>query len=433
MLVEDDNNLREIYEARLLAEGYEIVTAKDGEEALALAVKEKPDLIISDVMMPKISGFDMLDILRSTPETKDTKVIMMTALSQAEDKARADKLGADRYLVKSQVTLEDVAKTAHDVIEGVSPVIETIPELTPADAPAVVDPVIAPTAPAAVDPVAPPAEPATTPAATTPELSTDPATTPTPAAVTETAAEPVETPAPEVPATETTPVETPVATEPELTTPEVAEPANPEPAEEPTPATTDETTPTSTNGVEDNLTQTAASEEEAIDAQISSFINGASTDPGTKQVAAPGVEGTEPEVTPATESAPAETPEPATTTEESVAVEPGQETAPAVIAPTTPTSIQVTTPEETSDEPEAPQLSSTGNKRIISPLNDPTVKPDINELIKQEEAATNATVPVTTPAVESVITPGATSGSSVTPAATPTQSGNVVSPGDIAL
>ena len=116
MLVEDDNNLREIYEARLLAEGYEIVSAQDGEEALALAVKEKPDLIIADIMMPKISGFDMLDILRSTPETKDTKVIMMTALSQAEDKARATKLGADRYLVKSQVTLEDVARVAKEVL-----------------------------------------------------------------------------------------------------------------------------------------------------------------------------------------------------------------------------------------------------------------------------------------------------------------------------
>src|SRR5215831_11509136 len=118
MLVEDDNNLREIYEARLLAEGYEIVSAKDGEEALALAVKEKPDLIISDVMMPKISGFDMLDILRSTPETRDTKVIMMTALSQTEDKTRADKLGADRYLVKSQVTLEDIVKSASELLGG---------------------------------------------------------------------------------------------------------------------------------------------------------------------------------------------------------------------------------------------------------------------------------------------------------------------------
>ena len=117
MLVEDDNNLREIYEARLLAEGYEIVSAEDGEQALAMAVKEKPDLIISDIMMPKISGFDMLDILRSTPETKHTKIIMMTALSQAEDKERADKLGADKYLVKSQVTLEDVAKVTKEVLQ----------------------------------------------------------------------------------------------------------------------------------------------------------------------------------------------------------------------------------------------------------------------------------------------------------------------------
>ncbi|MDQ3064838.1 MAG: response regulator [bacterium] len=117
MLVEDDNNLREIYEARLLAEGYEIVSAHDGEEALALAIKEKPDLIISDIMMPKISGFDMLDILRGTPEIKNTKVIMMTALSQAEDQTRASNLGADRYLVKSQVTLEDVARVAKEVLD----------------------------------------------------------------------------------------------------------------------------------------------------------------------------------------------------------------------------------------------------------------------------------------------------------------------------
>ena len=84
MLVEDDNSLREIYSIRLTAEGYTIVSAGDGEEALAVAVRERPDLVISDVMMPKISGFDMLDILRSTPETKDIKVIMMTARARRE-------------------------------------------------------------------------------------------------------------------------------------------------------------------------------------------------------------------------------------------------------------------------------------------------------------------------------------------------------------
>ena len=116
MLVEDDKSLREIYSIRLVAEGYNIVSAGDGEEGLALAVQEKPDLIIADVMMPKISGFDMLDILRSTPETKDVKVIMMTALSSEDQRQRGESLGADHYLVKSQVGIEDVINTVHQLL-----------------------------------------------------------------------------------------------------------------------------------------------------------------------------------------------------------------------------------------------------------------------------------------------------------------------------
>ena len=116
LLVEDDQSLREIYGIRLTAEGYEIASAGDGEAALALTVKERPDLIISDVMMPKISGFDMLDILRSTPETANIKVIMMTALSADDQKARGESLGADRFLVKSQVGIEDVVNAVHEVL-----------------------------------------------------------------------------------------------------------------------------------------------------------------------------------------------------------------------------------------------------------------------------------------------------------------------------
>lgn len=120
LLVEDDQSLREIYGIRLTAEGYEIASAGDGEAALALAVKERPDLIISDVMMPKISGFDMLDILRSTPETANIKVIMMTALSADDQKARGESLGADRFLVKSQVGIEDVVNAVHEVLNDVN-------------------------------------------------------------------------------------------------------------------------------------------------------------------------------------------------------------------------------------------------------------------------------------------------------------------------
>lgn len=116
MVVEDDVSLREIYSIRITAEGYEVVSAGDGEEALAVAVREKPDLILSDVMMPKISGFDMLDILRSTPETASIKVVMMTALSSDDQRKRGEQLGADRYLVKSQVGIEDVINTIHEVL-----------------------------------------------------------------------------------------------------------------------------------------------------------------------------------------------------------------------------------------------------------------------------------------------------------------------------
>jgi len=134
MLVEDDKSLREIYSIRLVAEGYEVVSAGDGEEALALAVQQKPDLIVSDVMMPKISGFDMLDILRSTPETKDIKVIMMTALSSEDQRQRGESLGANKYLVKSQVGIDDVINAVHEVL-GDKPVATNTAEATPVAAP----------------------------------------------------------------------------------------------------------------------------------------------------------------------------------------------------------------------------------------------------------------------------------------------------------
>ncbi len=159
MLVEDDDSLREIYSIRLTAEGYTIVTAKDGEEALAVAVRERPDLIVSDVMMPKISGFDMLDILRSTPETQNIKVIMMTALSSEDQRVRGESLGADRYLVKSQVGIEDVVNVVHDVL-GDRAADGTINPSTPANdaaMPAVAETVIK--VPAMPNPVAMPQVP----------------------------------------------------------------------------------------------------------------------------------------------------------------------------------------------------------------------------------------------------------------------------------
>ncbi|MDB5163141.1 MAG: hypothetical protein JWN28_749 [Candidatus Saccharibacteria bacterium] len=220
LLVEDDKSLREIYGVRLMAEGYEIVSAGDGEEALAMAIKERPDLIVSDVMMPKISGFDMLDILRSTTETKNVKVIMMTALSSEDQRARGEALGADRYLVKSQVGIEDVVRTVHDVLGDGVPNAAPAPVYTTAEAP--VQPIAAPVeaapvaaaAPVAIEfPDTPVLSELPTPTAPLPVLEAVPVALPTPSPV------PTFTPAPaafDVPVSPVAPAEpiapvTPVA------------------------------------------------------------------------------------------------------------------------------------------------------------------------------------------------------------------------------
>lgn len=110
LLVEDDEALSGVYKSRLIMEGFDVRTVNNGEKALAEAMDYKPDLILLDAMMPKISGFDVLDILRNTPETSTIKIIMLTALSQIKDKERAEALGVDDYLVKSQVVIGDVVE-----------------------------------------------------------------------------------------------------------------------------------------------------------------------------------------------------------------------------------------------------------------------------------------------------------------------------------
>lgn len=110
LLVEDDTALANVYLSRLQLEGFEVRHVPNGELALDAAKEYRPDLILLDAMMPKVSGFDVLDILRNTPETMNITVIMLTALSQTKDKERAERLGADDYLVKSQVVIGDVVE-----------------------------------------------------------------------------------------------------------------------------------------------------------------------------------------------------------------------------------------------------------------------------------------------------------------------------------
>lgn len=110
LLVEDDVALAGVYKSRLELEGFDVSHVANGELALASVIEYKPDLVVLDAMMPKINGFDVLDILRNTPETTNIHVVMLTALSQPSDKDRAKELGADDYLVKSQVVISDVVE-----------------------------------------------------------------------------------------------------------------------------------------------------------------------------------------------------------------------------------------------------------------------------------------------------------------------------------
>ncbi len=111
LLVEDDDALAGVYVARLQAEGFDVRRVGNGEDALATALSYHPDLVLLDVMMPKISGFDVLDIFRNTPDTANLKIIMLSALGQDSDKQRAESLGANEYLVKSHVAISDVIES----------------------------------------------------------------------------------------------------------------------------------------------------------------------------------------------------------------------------------------------------------------------------------------------------------------------------------
>jgi len=110
LLVEDDESLSNVYVTRFEAEGFDIRRVGNGEDALTAALNYKPDIILLDIMMPKVDGFNVLDILRNTPQTKDLKIIVLSALSQEIDMDKAMKLGADDYLIKSEITIADVVQ-----------------------------------------------------------------------------------------------------------------------------------------------------------------------------------------------------------------------------------------------------------------------------------------------------------------------------------
>lgn len=117
LLAEDDRFLRKAAETTLRRSGFTVLTAVDGEEALRLARAEGPELILLDMIMPKLQGFEVLRILKEDPATAPIPVIALSNLGQEQDVRQALEAGAAAYLVKANISLQDLVKRVEEVFE----------------------------------------------------------------------------------------------------------------------------------------------------------------------------------------------------------------------------------------------------------------------------------------------------------------------------
>lgn len=110
LFVEDDQVLSDIYSERFKAEGYTVLESFDGDAALAMYKEFHPDLVICDLMMPHVTGFEVIEQLRADPDAAGLRIVVMSALGQEENIQRAMQLGADDYIVKSRAELDEIVE-----------------------------------------------------------------------------------------------------------------------------------------------------------------------------------------------------------------------------------------------------------------------------------------------------------------------------------
>lgn len=108
LYIEDDKAIADVFKTRFEDKGYIVEVCDNGEDGLNATLEFRPDMIITGILMPKVSGYDVIDILKRTPETKDIPIVVLSALSRQEHIDRAKKLGAIDYLVMSEVRVKDV-------------------------------------------------------------------------------------------------------------------------------------------------------------------------------------------------------------------------------------------------------------------------------------------------------------------------------------
>ncbi|KKR21678.1 MAG: Transcriptional regulatory protein [Candidatus Moranbacteria bacterium GW2011_GWA2_39_41] len=117
LVVEDESALMGAMKEFLLAENFSVVTADDGEEAMMMVKKEKPDLILLDIVLPKKDGFAVLAELKADVEMEKIPVMLLTNLESADDVDRAFSLGVSTYLVKSNYKLEEIVEKIKEMLK----------------------------------------------------------------------------------------------------------------------------------------------------------------------------------------------------------------------------------------------------------------------------------------------------------------------------
>lgn len=116
LLVEDDEFLAELYATKLNLEGFEIGLAGDGEKGLKIIREKNPDLVLLDIVLPKLDGFEILKKMKASKKTKNIPVILLTNLSQKDEVKKGLDLGADDYLIKAHFMPSEVIKKIKQVL-----------------------------------------------------------------------------------------------------------------------------------------------------------------------------------------------------------------------------------------------------------------------------------------------------------------------------
>ncbi|HUC87918.1 MAG TPA: response regulator [Candidatus Binatia bacterium] len=117
LIVDDNEEITRMFSTFLNARNFVTEIVNNGEKALATTLVFKPDIILLDIMMPKVNGFDVLDILKNTANTSSIPVLVLTSLGSKEDRDKAKGLGAEGYLEKSTVDLETILAKVNELLK----------------------------------------------------------------------------------------------------------------------------------------------------------------------------------------------------------------------------------------------------------------------------------------------------------------------------